>query len=150
MSTRETKSETTNFSKKRSTPKPVKTLRTGARAMRVGRFLTGMLITTVGVGLILTVAFGLLHGWIDSDFSLPLVGLCMVFGLMFLGGGFGVMATSSGTFDDDEFDRLMAGENPRRDAAHETQAVISDGRSQSPSIIKATSEESASNASLSV
>lgn len=84
----------------------------GPRPMRVMQFIRGMLLASIGVGLMLAVAFGVLHGWgIKGDMTMPVIGLCMILGLMFLGGGFGLMATASGTFDDDEFDRLMAGEN---------------------------------------
>lgn len=93
----------------------------GARPMQIKRFLYGMLIASGGVGLMLTVAFGLLQGWgIKGDISLPAIGLCMILGLMLLGGGFGIMATASGTFDDDEFDRLMAGENRQLDEQMES------------------------------
>ena len=101
----------------------------GARPMQIKRFVYGMLLASGGVGLMLSVAFGVLHGWgIRGDISLPVIGLCMIIGLMLLGGGFGVMATASGTFDDDEFDRLMAGENRRFDEqieSHEPPVVLS-------------------------
>jgi len=60
----------------------------------------------------LMVAAGTLqnHG-INGRLSLPAVGLCMIVGLMLLGGGFGIMATSAATFDDREFDRLMEAGN---------------------------------------
>lgn len=51
----------------------------------------------------------------DERLSLPVIAISMILGLMLLGGGFGVMATSAGTFDDDEFERLMAGEQRRFD-----------------------------------
>lgn len=81
----------------------------GPTPMQVKRFLFGMLIAAGGIALMLIVAFGMLQGWVHKDLSLAAIGLCMILGLMMLGGGFGVMATASGTFDDDEFDRLMAG-----------------------------------------
>lgn len=87
-----------------------------ATPMQLKRFLFGMLIATGGIALMLIVAFGILQGWgIHKDLSLPAIGLCMILGLMMLGGGFGVMATAAGTFDDDEFDRLMAGEKRELD-----------------------------------
>lgn len=83
----------------------------GPTPMRIKRFLFGMLIAAGGIALMLIVAFGMLQGWgVNKNLSLPAIGLCMILGLMMLGGGFGVMATAAGTFDDDEFDRLMAGE----------------------------------------
>ncbi len=60
----------------------------------------------------LMVAAGTLQNLgVDGRLSLPAVGLCMIVGLMLLGGGFGIMATSAGTFDDGEFDRLMEAGN---------------------------------------
>lgn len=86
------------------------------RPMQVRRFLCGTLVAATGVAIMLVVAFGLLQGWgVNERLSLPLIALCMIVGLMLLGGGFGVMATSAGTFDDDEFERLMAGERRRFD-----------------------------------
>ena len=84
--------------------------------MKVGRFLMGMLTSAVGVTTMLVVAFGVFQGWgMDERLSLPVIAISMILGLMLLGGGFGVMATSAGTFDDDEFERLMAGEQRRFD-----------------------------------
>ena len=77
------------------------------RPMQKGRFMMGMLYTALGIGLMLAVAIGALQdAGVNGQMSLPAVGLCMVAGIMLLGGGFGVMATSSPTFDDDEFERL--------------------------------------------
>lgn len=60
----------------------------------------------------LMVAVGTLQNLgINGRLSLPAVGLCMIVGLMLLGGGFGIMATSAATFDDHEFDRLMEAGN---------------------------------------
>jgi hypothetical protein len=84
-----------------SQPKP-------ARPMQVKRFLSGMVFAGSGIGLMLCVAVGALHdAGADGKLSLPAVALCMVIGLMLLGGGFGVMATAAPTFDDDEFARLL-------------------------------------------
>lgn len=78
------------------------------RPMQKARFAWGMLLSTAGIGLMLVVAAGALRGaGVNGHLTLPVVGLCMIIGLMLLGGGFGVMATASPTFDDDEFDRLM-------------------------------------------
>ena len=88
----------------------------GGQPMQVGRFLMGMLTSAVGVTTMLVVAFGVFQGWgMDERLSLPVIAISMILGLMLLGGGFGVMATSAGTFDDDEFERLMAGEQRRFD-----------------------------------
>ena len=88
---------------------------TKAQPMQIRRFCTGVMFSALGVGLMLMVAAGLLHdAGLGGDLSLPFVGLCMIFGVMFLGGGFGIMATSSATFDDGEFDRLMRNEKNAR------------------------------------
>ena len=84
--------------------------------MQVKRFLLGMLTAAIGVTTMLIVAFGVFQGWgMDDRLSLPVIAISMILGLVLLGGGFGVMATSAGTFDDDEFERLMAGEQRRFD-----------------------------------
>ncbi len=78
------------------------------RPMQKARFVWGLFLSASGMGLMLVVAAGALHGaGVNGRLSLPVVGLCMIIGLMLLGGGFGIMATASPTFDDDEFDRLM-------------------------------------------
>ena len=80
----------------------------GTRPMQKRRFLSGLLFSSLGIALMLMVAVGTLHGFgIRGRLSLPVIGLCMIFGLMMLGGGFGVMATAAPSFDDGEFDRLM-------------------------------------------
>ncbi len=80
--------------------------------MRKLRFLTGLGLSTCGVATMLMVAAGTLqHLGVTGRLSLPVVGLCMIVGLMLLGGGFGIMATSAATFDDGEFDRLMEAGN---------------------------------------
>lgn len=98
----------------------------GPTPMQIKRFLFGMLIAAGGIAMMLIVAFGMLQGWgVHKDLSLPAIGLCMILGLMMLGGGFGVMATASGTFDDDEFDRLMAGEKREvDDGEHERHSEL--------------------------
>lgn len=88
--------------------------KTGGQPMQVRRFMLGTLIAAGGVTLMLVVAFGLIQG-VDERISMPVIAACMILGIMMLGGGFGVMATSAGTFDDDEFERLMAGERRRFD-----------------------------------
>ncbi|MEZ6132860.1 MAG: hypothetical protein R3C59_29680 [Planctomycetaceae bacterium] len=79
-----------------------------ARPMNKRRFATGLLFATSGIALMLTVALGALQSaGANGRLSLPAVAVCMIIGLMLLGGGFGVMATAAATFDDAEFDRLM-------------------------------------------
>ncbi|MEQ9406701.1 MAG: hypothetical protein RIK87_03205 [Fuerstiella sp.] len=82
--------------------------RVRARPMQKQRFLMGLVFSTLGIGLMLIVAVGTLQGFgINGRLSLPVVGLCMIIGLMLLGGGFGIMATAAPTFDDDEFERMV-------------------------------------------
>jgi hypothetical protein len=85
-----------------------------ARPMQKRRFLSGLLFSSLGISLMLMVAVGTLHGFgIQGRLSLPVIGLCTIFGLMLLGGGFGVMATAAPTFDDNEFNRLMMADKER-------------------------------------
>ena len=59
----------------------------------------------------LFVAAGVLHdAGAGGAVSLPATGLCMILGLMLLGGGFGQMAISSPSFDDSEFQRMLNGD----------------------------------------
>lgn len=76
------------------------------------RFAMGLLSTTAGMALILGVALRIFElRDVSSDFVMPLNGICVLFGVMLLGGGFGIMATSSSGFDEDEFDRLATAGN---------------------------------------
>ena len=79
-----------------------------ARPMQTGRFLLGLLLSTLGLGgMVLVVVSFARGGGPDAAYSLPLVAVCMILGLLLLGGGFGIMATAAPKFDDDEFERLM-------------------------------------------
>lgn len=76
------------------------------------RFAWGLLSTTAGVALILSVALRVFELQdVSGDFVMPLNGMCVLIGVMLLGGGFGIMATSSSGFDEDEFDRLAEAGN---------------------------------------
>lgn len=76
------------------------------------RFATGILCTASGVALILGVGFRVIEVRnVGGDFTMPLIGICLLIGVMLLGGGFGVMATSSSGFDEAEFDRLATAGN---------------------------------------
>jgi hypothetical protein len=82
------------------------------RAMRPLRFAMGAMISATGMGMILSVAFGMFQiRKFGGDMSLLIVGFVVLLGVMFLGGGFGVMATSSAGFDESEFDRLSTAGN---------------------------------------
>ena len=76
------------------------------------RFATGLLSTAAGVALILGVGFRIIETQgIGDDFAMLLIAVCVLAGVMLLGGGFGVMVTSSSGFDEEEFDRLTAAGN---------------------------------------
>lgn len=82
------------------------------RAMRPMRFSIGAMISATGIGMILSVALGMFQiRKFGGDMSLLIVGFVVLLGVMFLGGGFGVMATSSAGFDESEFDRLSTAGN---------------------------------------
>lgn len=91
------------------------------RPMQKARFLLGLLFAAMGISLMLAVAVGALQDFgLSGRLSLPAVGICMIFGLMLVGGGFGVMATAAPTFDDDEFDRLVEEGDAARAASDAT------------------------------
>ena len=76
------------------------------------RFAVGLCCTSSGVALILGVGLRVIAMQeISSDFAMPLIAVCVVTGVMLLGAGFGVMATSSSGFDEAEFDRLATAGN---------------------------------------
>jgi hypothetical protein len=76
------------------------------------RFAVGLCCTSSGVALILGVGLRVveMHD-VSNYFAMPLVAVCILAGVMLLGGGFGVMATSSSGFDEAEFDRLATAGN---------------------------------------
>ena len=83
-----------------------------ARTFRPQRFAIGLLSTTSGVALILGIGFRAVEMRdVGGDFTPPLIGILVLIGVILLGGGFGVMATSSSGFDEEEFDRLASAGN---------------------------------------
>ncbi len=94
---------------------------------QVQRFIVGLASSASGIALMLAVAMGILQYYgADGRLSLPAVGLCMIVGLMLLGGGFGLMATSTATFENGSFDRwLLTNDEPHlpnnRSAASKTE-----------------------------
>lgn len=82
------------------------------RKFQPRRFALGLLVTASGVALIIGVGICVIEMQsIGSDFTMPLIGICLLIGVMLLVGGFGVMATSSSGFDEDEFDRIATAGN---------------------------------------
>ena len=82
------------------------------RKFQPRRFALGLLVTASGVALILGVGLCAIEMQnIGNDFTMPLIGICLLIAVMLLVGGFGVMATSSSGFDEDEFDRLATAGN---------------------------------------
>lgn len=82
------------------------------RKFQPRRFALGLFGTASGVALILGVGLCTIEMQnIGNDFTMPLIGICLLIAVMLLVGGFGVMATSSSGFDEDEFDRLATAGN---------------------------------------
>lgn len=82
------------------------------RRMQPLQFACGVLVTTAGMGLILLVGIKMLEvRQIAGDFALGLVAIGVLTGVTLLGGGFGLMATASGGFDEREFDQLIKAGN---------------------------------------
>ncbi len=76
------------------------------------RFAMGLLCTAAGVALILGAGLRVIEVQnVGAGITLPLIGICLLVGVMLVGGGFGVMATSSSGFDEAEFDRLATAGN---------------------------------------
>lgn len=82
------------------------------RRMRPLRFASGLMLTTAGVCIILTIGVQALEvRQLGGDFALVLVAFGVLSGVVLLGGGFGLMATASAGFDEREFDQLMRAGN---------------------------------------
>jgi len=82
------------------------------RKFKPARFATGLLCTTCGMAMILGVGVRVIEmRQFGEDLAMPLVAFCVISGVMLLGGGFGIMATSSSGFDEAEFDRLATAGN---------------------------------------
>ena len=80
---------------------------TSRRKLQLGRFVIGLLLSSIGISSILLVGINLVQiSRARNELVLPLVGGSVVAGIMLLGGGFGLMATSAAGFDEEEFDRL--------------------------------------------
>ena len=77
------------------------------KKLRPLRFATGLCLTTFGMGMVLFVGVRMLEvQQVGGDFALLIVAGSVLTGVALLGGGFGLMATASSGFDEQEFDRL--------------------------------------------
>ena len=91
------------------------------RPLKPLRFAFGMLLTGFGMALILLIGIRLIEVRLTGgDVAMPIVAVGVLIGVILLGGGFAIMASSSSGFDEDEFDRLAEAGNisvsaPRHD-----------------------------------
>ena len=82
------------------------------KKLRPLRFATGLCLTTFGMGMVLFVGVRMLEvQQVGGDFALLIVAGSVLTGVALLGGGFGLMATASSGFDEQEFDRLARAGN---------------------------------------
>jgi hypothetical protein len=82
------------------------------KKLRPLRFATGLCLTTLGMGMVLFVGVRMLEvQQVGGDFALLIVAGSVLTGVILLGGGFGLMATASSGFDEQEFDRLARAGN---------------------------------------
>ena len=82
------------------------------KKLRPLRFATGLCLTTFGMGMVLFVGVRMLEvQQVGGDFALLIVAGSVLTGVTLLGGGFGLMATASSGFDEQEFDRLARAGN---------------------------------------
>ena len=94
-----------SFGQSNNTPKAIK-------QFQPLRFTVGLCCTASGVAIILGIGLRVVEMQdVSNDFAMPLIAVCVLTGVMLLGGGFGVMATSSSGFDEAEFDRLATAGN---------------------------------------
>lgn len=102
-----------------SAPRPEKTMDTivvnshaAPKRLQPVRFASGLLLSTTGMGMILLVGIQMLEvQQLAGNFALALVAFGVLTGVTLLGGGFGLMATASSGFDENEFDRLLKAGN---------------------------------------
>ncbi len=91
------------------------------RPLKPLRFALGMLLTGFGMAIILLIGIRLIEVRLTGgDVAMPFVAVGVLIGVILLGGGFAIMASSSSGFDEDEFDRLAEAGNisvsaPRHD-----------------------------------
>lgn len=82
------------------------------KKLRPLRFASGLCLTTFGMGMVLLVGVRMLEvQQVGGDFALLIVAGGVLTGVTLLGGGFGLMATASSGFDEQEFDRLTRAGN---------------------------------------
>jgi hypothetical protein len=82
------------------------------KKLRPLKFATGLCLTTFGMGIVLFVGVRMLEvQQIGGDFALLIVAGSVLTGVTLLGGGFGLMASASSGFDEQEFDRLARAGN---------------------------------------
>lgn len=82
------------------------------KKLRPLRFAAGLCLTTFGMGMVLFVGIRMLEvQQVGGDFALLIVAGSVLTGVTLLGGGFGLMATASSGFDEQEFDRLARAGN---------------------------------------
>ena len=78
-----------------------------AKRTRRGPFLLGMVSSATGIGIVLCIAFGLVQlRRFAGDLSTLLLSSLMIFSVLLIGSGFGMMVLSAAVFDHQEFDRL--------------------------------------------
>ena len=79
---------------------------------RRGPFLLGMVSSATGIGIVLCIAFGLVQlRRFAGDLSTLLLSGLMIFSVLLIGSGFGMMVLSAAVFDHQEFDRLVQAGN---------------------------------------
>ena len=79
---------------------------------RRGPFLLGMVSSATGIGIVLCIAFGLVQlRRFAGDLSTLLLSGLMIFSVLLIGSGFGMMVLSATVFDHQEFDRLVQAGN---------------------------------------
>ena len=82
------------------------------RPLKPLRFAVGMLLTGCGMAMILLIGIRLIEVRLTGgDLVMPLVVVGVLTGVILLGSGFALMASSSSGFDEDEFDRLAEAGN---------------------------------------
>lgn len=76
--------------------------------LKIRSFIAGLATSATGIGIILSTALGALHlRGFTAEVSILLLSFLLVFSVLLIGFGFGLMVLSSGNFDQQEFDRLI-------------------------------------------
>lgn len=101
-------------------PEPLAAPVTEGVSFRLMRFSLGLVLTGLGVATIVAVGLNSISvQQVGSEVALPAIALVVLSGIMLLGGGFGLMATSASGLSPEAFPSMFAAESiENQDGGH--------------------------------